>query len=204
MLVAGVLAKLMKIPPTSKIFIAWAAFKTKETELCMRQLEIIVAVGNDGAIGREGSLIWRIPADLRRFKKMTMGHPLIMGRKTWESLPKRPLPGRLNIVVTRDAGYDAPGAVVAVSPLEALAVAGEREPGVTPFVIGGEQIYREMFPLASALDLTLVDASCPDADARFPWPLGQEWRLVEESPSESTDEGISYRFLRYEKDIDNK
>ena len=64
--------KINENSPTSKIFIAWAAFKTKETELCMRQLEIIVAVGNDGAIGREGSLIWRIPADLRRFKKMTM------------------------------------------------------------------------------------------------------------------------------------
>ena len=105
--------------------------------------------------------------------------------------------------MTRDAGYDAPGAVVAVSPLEALPWRGNVS-RVSPLCNRGEQIYREMFPLASALDLTLVDASCPDADARFPWPLGQEWRLVEESPSESTDEGISYRFLRYEKDIDNK
>ena len=76
-------------------------------------VNMIVAAGDDGAIGRKGDLIWHISSDLRRFKALTMGHPVIMGRKTWESLPKKPLPGRLNIVVTRNAGYKADGAAVA-------------------------------------------------------------------------------------------
>lgn len=170
----------------------------------MKELEIIVAVGKDGSIGRRGSLVWRLPADLRRFKALTMGHPVVMGRKTWESLPKRPLPGRLNIVVTRNAGYEAPGAVVTASPEEALAVAGEREPLASPFVIGGEQIYRLMLPLATRLHITAVDATCPDADAWLPWPLDESWRLAEASGPETSPEGISYSYLTYEKNSDNQ
>lgn len=160
-------------------------------------MNIIVAAGADGAIGRKGDLIWRIPADLRRFKTLTMGHPVIMGRHTWESLPKRPLPGRRNIVLTRDAGFRAEGAEVAHSPEEAIALTAG---GDTPFVIGGESIYKAFMPLAGRIMLTEIDARCDDADARFPFPPDPaEWQLEEASPVETTPDGIAYRYAAYSR-----
>lgn len=159
------------------------------------ELNLIVAAGKDGAIGKEGNLIWRIGSDLRRFKTLTMGHPVIMGRKTWESLPKRPLPGRANIVVTRNGDYEAPGATVVASPEEALEAAARLMPGETPFLMGGEQVYRAMLPLATRIFLTAVDRECPDADARLPWPLPGEWETEEESEEETTPEGVTYRYI---------
>ncbi len=169
-------------------------------------MNIIVATGADGAIGLKGNLIWRIPADLRRFKTLTMGHPVIMGRLTWESLPKRPLPGRRNIVVTRDASYQVEGAEVVHSPEEAVAlVAADASDGKgisegMPFVIGGESIYKAFLPMAERIYLTEIEASCPEADARFPFPLDPAtWELEEASATETTPEGITYRYATYRR-----
>lgn len=170
------------------------------------EVNIIVAAGKDGAIGKAGNLIWRIPADLRHFKALTMGHPIIMGRKTWESLPKRPLPGRRNIVVTRNAAFEAPGAEVVTSPAEALELCygnhcGEASLGtecLVPFVIGGEEIYKAFMPLATRIYLTEIDGECPEADAHLPFPLNpDEWKAEEIGESEVTPEGVRYRYVTY-------
>lgn len=165
---------------------------------------MIVAAGDDGSIGLKGDLIWHISADLRRFKALTMGHPVIMGRKTWESLPKKPLPGRLNIVVTRNAGYKAVGAAVAAGPEEALRIAaGWVSPSghaAPPFVMGGAQIYNEFMPSVNRIFLTRVHAVCPDADARLPkvWE-GSEWEIEEATQPEVTPEGVEYDYVTYRK-----
>lgn len=167
-------------------------------------VNMIVAAGDDGAIGRKGDLIWHISSDLRRFKALTMGHPVIMGRKTWESLPKKPLPGRLNIVVTRNAGYKADGAAVATCPEEALRLADEWESpsgeAASPFVMGGAQIYNEFMPSVNRIFLTRVHAVCPDADARLPkvWEDG-EWEIEEATEPERTSEGVEYDYVTYRK-----
>ena len=155
---------------------------------------MIVAAGKDGAIGRGGDLIWRISADLKRFKSLTMGHPVIMGRKTWESLPKRPLPGRRNIVVSRNPRFEAPGAEVAMSPEQAL----EMTAGEIPFVMGGAQLYEALMPAATRIFLTEVNAVCPDADARLPFPLDSDkWGVEECGEEETTPEGVKYRYATY-------
>lgn len=154
---------------------------------------MIAAVGPGLELGSHGDLIWHISADLKNFKTITTGHPVIMGRKTWESLPKRPLPGRLNIVLTRQTA-PIEGAVVASGPEEALdACAGE----TFPFVIGGEQIYRLFLPLASRLYITHVDATTDkDVDAWFP-DYRKDWTLAEASPWQVTDKGTRYRFEQW-------
>lgn len=162
----------------------------------MKDVNIIVASGRDGAIGRRGELIWRIPADLRRFKALTMGHPVIMGRKTWESLPKRPLPGRRNIVVTRKSGYETPGAETAASPEEALVLAGDGK----LFVMGGATLYEALLPLATRIFLTEIDGVCHDADAYMPFPPDPEiWMKAEETEPEITPDGVSYRYVTYQR-----
>lgn len=164
--------------------------KTTNDEKEATRIRMIVAAGRDGAIGRSGDLIWHLPGDLRRFRKLTMGHPLIMGRKTWESLPKRPLPGRRNIVVTRDAAYKAEGAETASSPEEAMMMVSGEE----AFVMGGAQIYEAMLPLVSVIDLTLVDTECADADAwlRIDPDLFEE---TERSEPETAEGGIAYSYV---------
>jgi len=128
-----------------------------------------VAVAQNGVIGRDGDLPWRLPSDLKRFKQLTLGKPVVMGRKTWDSIG-RPLPGRPNIVVTRDASFAAPGATVVSSLDEGLAVA-QREAealGVDEIcVIGGGQIYARVFDRADILHVTRVEADVA-GDTRFP------------------------------------
>ncbi len=155
-------------------------------------ISIIVATGAGRAIGSAGDLMWHLGPDMRRFKATTMGHPVIMGRKTWQSLPKGALPGRRNMVVSRDTAFDAPGAEVFASPAQALAAAGDDE----VFVIGGGQIYAAMLPLAGKLYLTEVDRAFPDADTFFPQINPGEWREEEVTPW-YTDEksGLPYRFV---------
>jgi dihydrofolate reductase len=138
------------------------------------RIAFVVAVARNGVIGRQGVLPWRISSDLKRFKAITMGKPVIMGRKTWESLPRRPLPGRLNIVVTRDRHYRAEGAVVTASVAEALAQARQTDSHEI-CVIGGSEIFRQMLPMADRLYLTEVDLT-PEGDVVFP-PLDEKaWR----------------------------
>ena len=132
----------------------------------MSRIALVVAVSRNGIIGREGGLPRHIPSDLRRFKALTLGKPIIMGRKTWDSLPRRPLPGRPNIVITRNAEFVAEGATVAGGLEEALAAA-RRHGAEEICVIGGGEIYRQFFPLADRLYVTEVDLDCA-GDTRFP------------------------------------
>jgi len=141
---------------------------------------LVVAIAEGGIIGREGGLPWRLSTDMKRFKAVTMGHPVVMGRRTWESLPKRQaLPGRTNIVVTRDPGYRAEGAIVAHSLDEALEVASRSPGGEEIQVIGGGQIYRDVLGRADRLDVTHVLAQV-DGDTRFPPIDPAEWQPVSE------------------------
>ncbi|MDE6333137.1 MAG: dihydrofolate reductase [Muribaculaceae bacterium] len=154
-------------------------------------LSIIVAVDRQGGIGRDGDLLYHISADLRRFRQLTTGHSIIMGRRTFESLPKGALPDRRNIVISRNPAYSASGIETATSLDEAIAMAGDRGEA---FIIGGASIYAEALPLAARIYLTEVDADSP-ADTYFP-PLGPEWRRTEELPYETDPRsGISYRFV---------
>jgi dihydrofolate reductase len=138
-------------------------------------VSIVVAQGSNRAIGFRGALPWDLPSDLRRFRELTMGHAVVMGRKTYESIPERfrPLPGRRNLVISRSASYD--GAEV----LPTLAAALEACDG-SCFVIGGGQVYAEAAPLADRCYVTDVDAA-PEGDAFFPELAAEEWRCVEES-----------------------
>lgn len=123
------------------------------------RISLIAAIGHDRVIGTGTDLPWRLPGDLAHFKEITKGHPVIMGRKTWDSLPEkfRPLPGRANFVVTRSGWYEAAGAQTAFSFPEALSHAKEAEGSDEIFIIGGGELYRAALPFASRLYLTLVD-----------------------------------------------
>lgn len=156
------------------------------------EVAVIVAVGSDMAIGRGGDLIWSLPGDLPRFRRLTTGHPVIMGRRTWFTLQRRPLPGRLNIVISRDAAFSPEGAVKVSSPEEALEVA--REAGEMPFVIGGGQIYAAMLPYATRMYLTEVEADTPDADTFFPRFDRADWETEALSEDFTSPGGVIFRF----------
>lgn len=147
------------------------------------KISLIVAVASNWVIGRENALPWRMPADLRRFKQVTMGHTLIMGRKTYESIG-RPLPGRRTVVVTRQTGWQADGVQVFQSLGEALAAAsGESE----VFVAGGGEIFHELLPQADRICLTRIDAPF-EGDTYFPPFDETAWKIVEEEHHESDAE----------------
>ena len=158
-------------------------------------LAIIVAVAEGGAIGRGGDLAFHISADLRRFKALTMGHPVIMGRKTFESLPKGALPGRRNIVVSRREGWNAPGVETARSLTDAVELGGDGS-----FIIGGGQVYSQAMPLADTLHVTRIYAPAPDADTFFPEIDPAEWISVDTSPvEEDPRSGVKYRFETFKR-----
>lgn len=136
------------------------------------EITLVVARADNGVIGNKGALPWHIPEDLKYFKTRTMGKPMVMGRKTFESLPGL-LPGRRHIVVTRDPAWTAEGAEVAHDAESAIALAGDA-PEIT--VIGGAEIYRLFLPLAHKIELTEVHRS-PEGDTKMP-PLGQGWRVA--------------------------
>ena len=170
-------------------------------------LTLIAAVAKNGVIGSDNQLPWHLPEDLKHFKQLTTGHAVIMGRKTWESLPPkfRPLPNRLNIVVTRSAEYQAQGATV-VHSLEAAQKlgAGGAAPntatgGTAPvmFVIGGAELYAHALPLAQRLELTEIDADFA-GDAHFPAVDRSQWRELRRA-SGQTDAGLRYAFVTYER-----
>jgi len=162
----------------------------------MSGVTLVVAVAENGVIGKDGALPWRIPEDLKRFKALTMGRPVIMGRKTWESLPKKPLPGRRNIVVTRNAAFEAEGATVAPSFGDALAIAQSENPD-SIMVIGGAEIFAAALPLAQRIELTEVAAS-PAGDAFMP-PLDRaQWRETTRAAHSSAD-GLNYSFVTLER-----
>lgn len=160
---------------------------------------IIAAVASDRGIGRDGGLAYHISADLRRFKALTMGHTVIMGRKTFESLPKGALPHRRNIVVTRDPAATFPGAETALSVEEAIAMA-DNAAETEAFIIGGGQIYTSSLPLADRLQLTLIDAPAPGADVFFPEVSPSHWKTSADSgPLTDEKSGLSYRFVTLDR-----
>lgn len=131
---------------------------------------LVVAMSLDRVIGRGGDLPWRLPADMKRFKATTKGHAVIMGRKTWLSIPKRPLVDRLNIVLTRDPSFTAEGAQVMSSLEDAIAVGARFNDEV--MIIGGAAVYADAMRVADRIVLTLVHTRVPDGDARFEVPAG--------------------------------
>ena len=158
-------------------------------------LNLIFARARNGVIGRHNALPWHLPEDLAHFKRHTLGCPVIMGRKTWDSLPPkfRPLPGRLNVVVTRQHGWHAAGAVVANSLDSACAAC---PPDSTAWVIGGAELYALALPLASTAVVTEIDADF-EGDAFAP-QFGPEWvETTHQQQLSST--GLSLRFVTYQK-----
>jgi dihydrofolate reductase len=127
----------------------------------MSEIVLVVAIAQNGVIGENGAIPWHISDDMKRFKAVTLGHTVVMGRKTWDSLPKKPLPGRINVVVTRQKDWQAEGAVAASSLGQATAGTSG-----TVMVIGGEEIYQRALPLASRIELTEIHQDF-EGDARF-------------------------------------
>jgi dihydrofolate reductase len=159
------------------------------------RLTLIAAVARNGVIGRDGRIPWRISGDLPRFQRITMGHPIVMGRRTWDSLGK-PLPGRRNIVVSRTPGLKLEGAEVCRSLAAALAACADAS---EVFVIGGTEAYREALPLAKRLLLTEIHADI-DGDAHFP-PFDRSlWRETrrEHHPA-NTDNPHAFSYVDYER-----
>ena len=155
-------------------------------------ISMIAAVGKNRELGKGNELIWRISEDLKFFKATTMGHPIIMGRKTFESLPKA-LPGRKNIVITFNKTYTAEGAVVVHSVEEAVAAADTDE----AFIIGGESIYKAFLPVCDKMYLTLIDGEDKDADAFFPEYENIQWNTEELLNAE--ENGITYSRILFER-----
>ena len=155
-------------------------------------IHIIVAIDRKGAIGGRGDMLFHLRADLRRFKALTMGHTLIMGRKTFDSLPGGALPGRRNIVVSRNESFSAPGTERAASLAEALAMAGESE----VFIIGGAQIYVLALPLADVLDLTVKDAEGANPDTFFPSIPLDDFRITKIEAADTLPAAKFYTLLR--------
>jgi dihydrofolate reductase len=161
-------------------------------------LTLIAAVARNGAIGRDNQLLFRIPGDLPRLKRLTLGHPVIMGRKTWDSLPpkNRPLPGRLNIVVTRNREWRAEGAVTVHTVDDAL----EHTRGASQaFVIGGGELYALALPHADRLDLTEVDQDA-EGDAFFPaWERDSFEEIERETHHAGESSPFDYAFVTYQR-----
>lgn len=166
-------------------------------------LSLIAAVARNRAIGREQGLLWHLPEDMRHFRETTSGNTVIMGRRTWESLPAafRPLPNRRNIVLSRDPAYHAPGATLAASFEQALRLAGDAR---DVFVIGGAELYQQALALADRLYLTEV-ASAPSGDAFFPEIVASEWAELSRRPGHRRDPANSadltpdFDFVIYER-----
>lgn len=166
------------------------------------RLCLIVARGTNGVIGRDGDLPWRLPEDLKFFKRVTAGAPLIMGRKTWDSLPRKPLPGRANIVVSRNADFQAagarvyPGIDVATAAAQSVAmVCGAGE----VFVIGGAALYAAALPLADRLYITEVDAA-PQGDVVFPVLDPESWTVREVMAKDADDNHAhAFKVMRWDR-----
>jgi len=159
----------------------------------MPEIILIAAVAANRVIGKDNQLLWSIPEDMAHFKTMTAGHAVLMGRKTWESLPERfrPLPGRRNIVISRQPDYAAPGADLAHTLAAGIALADDAE---KLFIIGGADIYTQSMPLADRLEITEVDLR-PEGDAWFP-VIGTEW-IVSKKETPSASGGTGFSFVSY-------
>lgn len=152
-------------------------------------ITMIAAAGENNELGKDNGLLWHLPDDFKRFKKLTTGHYIIMGRKTFESFPK-PLPNRIHLVITRNRDYKKEGAVVVHSLEEALQQAKE---DAQPFIIGGGEIYKIALPRAEKIELTRVHGTFEDADTFFPEFSKEEWQLVSDT-QHGKDERHNYSF----------
>lgn len=157
-------------------------------------ISLIVAFDDSRVMGYNNKMPWHLPGDLAYFKKTTMGKPMIMGRKTFESIGKA-LPGRTNIVITRDLNYKAEGIIIVHSFEEALDVAKKEEKEI--MIIGGEQIFRLALPIADVLYVTKIQHAF-QGDTFFP-EISDEWKIVSESEEHETKEGIKFSYLIYQK-----
>ncbi len=164
------------------------------------RIDLVWAEARGGAIGRDGAMPWRLPEDLAHFRAATMGDPVVMGRRTWESLPERfrPLPGRENVVVSRDPSYRAEGARSAASLDEAIAAVGDAD---RICIIGGGELYRAAMPVATGLVVTRIGLDVPDADTFAP-EIGPGWRLADPGEPLVSETGLAYRFERWVRDSD--
>jgi len=162
----------------------------------MPSIVVVAAIARNHVIGNAGDLPWRLPADLKRFKAITLGKPMVMGRKTFESIG-RPLPGRRTIVVTRDAGWSAEGVETAPSLEAALARAGTGAPDAI-VIAGGGEIYTQALALADAMRLTWVEVE-PEGDARFPEIDFAHWRETAREPHAAGDGRPAFTFVDYER-----
>jgi dihydrofolate reductase len=162
------------------------------------RITLIAAVARNGVIGRDNALLWHLPEDMRHFRAVTSGHPVIMGRKTWESLPPRfrPLPGRRNIVVTRQPAWQADGAKMVASPEAALALLSASDHA---FVIGGAELYAAMLPWADELLLTEIDRDF-DGDVFFPaWDGGRFVEASRQTHAAAAPNDFGFSFARYRR-----
>lgn len=158
-------------------------------------VSLIVAKSKSGVIGKDGTLPWHFPEDLKFFKQTTMGYPVIMGRNTWESIG-RPLPGRKNIVLTRDKDYKAEGALVVSSLEEALKLF---RPDDSVFIIGGAKLYQHSLPLVDTAWITEIEADF-EGDTFFPELNPQEWKLVwSESHAADSNRPWAFKFQRFDR-----
>ena len=158
-------------------------------------ITIIAAIGKNGELGKDNDLIWHLPNDLKRFKKITLGHHVIMGRKTFESLGK-PLPNRTTIIITRNPNYKVDNCII-VNSLEAALKAAAADP--YPYILGGAEIYYQAIKIADSLDLTLVDANF-EADAFFPQIDASLWEETSREDFKSDENHqYNYSFVTYKK-----
>jgi dihydrofolate reductase len=163
------------------------------------KVSLLVAIARNGVIGRGGSIPWHLPEDLKRFKQVTLGHPVVMGRKTYDSILEslgKPLPGRSNIVVSRSASLSTPGCTSVRSIEEALTVGAGLPGGEEIHVIGGAEIYALAMPFATHLDITEIDRDF-EGDTFFPSPDWSEW--VETSRERRSADGLDYAFVIYQR-----
>jgi dihydrofolate reductase len=161
-------------------------------------ISIIVAIAEDNGIGYKNNLLWHLPEDLKRFKKLTIGNTVIMGKKTWESLPRKPLPGRKNIVITDDKNDCFESGITAYSIEEALSKCGKDE---EIFIIGGGSIYRQFMPMADRLYITHIHKKA-QADIYFPAIDPDIWEPVEKEEHLSLNDGaVPYTYVVYKRKI---
>ncbi|MGX7667452.1 dihydrofolate reductase [Flavobacterium pedocola] len=157
---------------------------------------LIAAAAENNALGKDNDLIWHLPDDFKRFKQLTTGHYIIMGRKTFESFPK-PLPNRTHVIISRQKNYAAPEGCIVVSSLEQALTACPKEENI--FIIGGGEIYRQSMEIADCIELTRVHTA-PEADTFFPEIDSQDWKLVfEEFHNKDEKHQFDFTFLTYKK-----
>ena len=161
----------------------------------MSDIALVVAIAQNGVIGDHGKIPWRISDDMKQFKAVTLGKPCIMGRKTWDSLPRKPLPGRTNIVLTRDSAFSAPDAAIVYTLDEALAFAAGEQPQEI-MILGGADLYRATLPRAARVYLTEVHRDFA-GDAHFDFDR-RGWR-ERSREDRTTPEGLAYSFVTLER-----